>query len=131
MHYIQAAALHISPMLSGGRAYREVVIVVKASVESGCEGTRVENDSADKGGCLVSVLFEQLSPGGNRLGQRDAEIGNPVDAGQQAGQNAGVCGVGDGTGREGLRKANALPGDRIQRRRLDLIVAIAVDMIGA
>ena len=64
-------------------------------------------------------------------GQGNGEISYSVNAGQQPGQNSRVRSVRDRTRRECLREADSILGESIERRILDPIVAITMNMVGA
>jgi hypothetical protein len=66
-----------------------------------------------------------------RRRQRDGKIGDPMVAGQQSGENRDVCSIGDRAGSECLSKANAVAGQGVERRGLNRIVTVAVDVVGA
>src|SRR5438093_12102167 len=63
--------------------------------------------------------------------QGDGKIGDPVTAGQQPGEDAGMRSVGDRAGGKCLAKPNAVIGQAIERRRLNGLVTVAVDVVGA
>ena len=116
------------PMSHGGR--REIVVVVEAAVEPRGQRPRVENDRADKRRRLITVLLQQFRPGRDGLSQRNSEIGDTMNARQQAGQYAGMRRVGDWAGRECLGKANAIARERIQRGCLDVVIPVTMNVIG-
>ena len=66
-----------------------------------------------------------------RRRQRHGKIGDAMAAGQQAGQDAGVRSVSDRAGSERLGETNAVFCQTIERRRLNVFVAVAVDVVGA
>ena len=90
MDYIFSAALHDSPMLSVRRAWRKVIVIIEPSIEPGSKGARIKHHRTDERRCLIPILLKQLGPGGISLLERHGEVGDPMYAGQQAGQNAGV-----------------------------------------
>jgi len=80
---------------------------------------------------VVSLLLQQLRPGCVLRGERNAEVGNPVNAGQESGKDGGVRRVGDWAVSERLREANAVGGEGIERWSFDLLVAVTGDVVGA
>ena len=109
----------------------EVVVEIEAAIEAGRELVAVENYGADEGAGLVSLLFQELGPGDMLGRERDAEIGDAVHAGQQAGEDGGVRSVGDGTVRKGLGKPDAVSGDGVDGGSLDVLVSVAAEVVGA
>ncbi len=63
--------------------------------------------------------------------ERNSEVSDAVHARQETSQDAGVRGIGDGAVGESLREADAVRGERVKCRRLDLFVAIAANMVSA
>ena len=109
----------------------KVVVEIESAVEAWSQGLAVEDDRADEGGGVISVLLQQLCQRGMARRQRHGKIGDAMRAGQQAGQDTGVRSVGDRAGSERLGEANAVFRQSIERRRLNVFVAVAVDVVGA
>src|SRR6266481_600014 len=63
--------------------------------------------------------------------QRHAEVADAVGARQKPSQNAGVRAICDRAGSERLRETNSFFRDRIERRSLNLVVAVAVHVVSA
>ena len=61
--------------------------------------------------------------------QRNSEISDAVVARQQSGKDCGVRGVGDWTGCEGLGEADTIFCQGIERGSLDVVVAVAADVV--
>ena len=124
------AAFDASPALPGVGFGGKVVVEIEATIEAGSECLAVEDDGSDEGGGLISLFFEQFSPGDVLGRERNSEIGDTVDAGQQAGEDGGVRRVGDGAVRERMGEANAVRGDRVDGGSFDLLVSVAGDVVG-
>src|ERR1700682_1861124 len=63
--------------------------------------------------------------------QRHGKIGHAVRTWQQASHDTGVRSVRDRAGSEGLREAYAVSCQSVECRRLNVFVAVAVNVVGA
>ena len=131
LHDVLPAALYSSPARFCLGLRRKVVVEIEAAIQARGQGLAVEDDRADESGGVIAVLLQQLGQRRMRRRQRHGKIGDAMRAGQQAGQDAGVRSVGDRAGCERLGEANAVFCQSIERRRLNVFVAIAVDVVGA
>ena len=109
----------------------KIIVVVEAAIQSGRQGFAIQDDGANESCRVITLLLEQLRQGRVSTGQRNREIGNAVRARQQSGQDRGVRSIGDRTGRERFRKANAFFCQRIQSGSSELLVTITMNMVGA
>ncbi len=109
----------------------KVIVEIESAVEAGSQRLAVENDRADEGGGAISVPLQQLGQRGMARRQRHGKIGDAMGAGQQARQDRGMRSVGDRAGSERLGKANAVFRQCIERRGLNALVPVAVNVVGA
>ena len=109
----------------------EVVVKIEATIETWGKRPAIQYYRANECCRVVTVLLQQFGPGGVGRGQGNGEISYSVHAGQQPGKNGRVRSVRDRTRRECLREANSILGEHIERRSLDPIVAVTMNMVGA
>ena len=112
-------------------SFRKIVVEVEAAIEAGGEGVAVEDYGSDESGGVVAALLQERGGGDVLRRQRDAEIGDSVDAGQEAGEDRSVRSVGDRAVRESLSEANAVGREGVERGRFNLFVSVAADVVGA
>ncbi len=75
--------------------------------------------------------LQQLCQRGMARRQRHGKIGDAMGAGQQARQDRGMRSVRDRAGSERLGEANAVFRQSIEPRRLNVFIAITVNVVGA
>ena len=68
---------------------------------------------------------------GMRRRQRHGKISDPMRAGQQAGQNAGVRSVGKRAGSKCLGEPDSIVSERVQSWRFNLSVSVAMHVVGS
>ena len=82
------AAFDAAPTLLGVGLGWEVVVEVKAAIQAGSERAAIENDRSDEGRGLVSLLLQKFGPGDVLRRERNSEVGDAVDARQEASQES-------------------------------------------
>jgi hypothetical protein len=110
---------------------REVVIEIESAIQARRQCFAVENDRTNKRRGEIAVLAQQLRQSWMRGTQGYGKIRDPMRAGQQSGQDTGMRSVGNWTGSERLLKTNAVLRQRIERRCLNGLVTVAVDVVRA
>src|SRR2546430_11721473 len=65
-----------------------------------------------------------------RVCQRYSKISYAVTAWEKPGENRGVGSIGDWAWREGLRKTDSLSCKAVERRSFNLLISVAVNVIG-
>src|SRR5208337_971405 len=128
---LHAAALDAAPAFFTLGRGGKVIVEIETAIEAGTECVAVENHGSDECRGLVAALFQQFRRSGVLRREWDSEVGDAVYAGQEAGKNRNVRSVRDRAMREGLSEADTIGGERIERRRFDLLVSVAPDMVGA
>ncbi len=92
----------------------------------------VEDERADEGARVVAGVLERGGQGGQPVGHVEvAVVAHPVGGGEQAGEDRGVGGQGDGRGGVGGGEHHAVAGETVQVARLRLRVAVGADVVGA
>src|SRR5580700_6118190 len=86
------------PLLIGAIAvlaigFGEVIVEIEAAIEAGSERVAVENHGSDESCGVVTVLLQQLRRGDMLRRERDAKVGDAVNAGQKASENRDVRSV--------------------------------------
>ncbi len=90
LHHIHATAFNPAPARFRVGMLGEVVVEIKAAVQSGSQGLAIENHRANKSRRVIGVRVQQFRPGWMCGGQRHSKICDPMRTGQQAGENRGV-----------------------------------------
>ena len=131
LHHIRAAPFDPAPARFCLGLRGKVVVEIEAAIQSRGQRVAVEDDRADEGRGVIAVRLQQRGQRGMSGRQRHGKIGDAMAAGQKAGQDAGVRSVGDRAGRERMSETNAVFRQPVERRRLNIFVAVAVDVVGA
>ena len=131
LHDFLTSPLHTTPARFRLGLRRKVVVEIEAAIQSRGESFAVQDDSADESRGVIAVRLQQRGESRMRGCQGHRKISDAMTAGQQAGQDAGVRSVGDRAGCERMGEANAVFRQPVERRRLNVFVAVAVDVVGA
>src|SRR5882724_8341718 len=131
LHHFHSPALKSSPASLGFSLRRKIVVEVEPAIETGGESLAVQNDSADECRGSVVSLPKQFRQCCVFWHQRNSKVAHSVGAWQKPRQNTRMGRIGDRAGRECLREANSLLCQLIQRRSLDPVVSIAVNVVRA
>src|SRR5689334_21244055 len=115
LDHVHAPALYPAPARLGLRVLRGIVVKLKTPIQARGQTVAVEDNGADKSGSMIAILLQQFRPGGVACSQGNREVGYTVRTGEQAGQDAGVRGVGDRARSKRSRKTNAGGGQGIER----------------
>lgn len=73
----------------------KIVVEIEAAIKAGRELIAVQDDGADEGPRLVSLLFQEFGPRDVGGRKRNTEIGDAVNAREKPGEDAGVRSIGD------------------------------------
>ncbi len=125
-----ARTLHLVEICFVEAAEVEVVIIkIKSPIQS---KARVQHCRADYRSRLVSGLFENRSQGGLKRAEFvAAEIMHAAQHGIRSRQHRAVRRQSYRNDREGALKAHSIRSQAIDVGRLDLLVSVAAEMIGA